>query len=239
MRYIHVIATLLSLAVSSSVLAANHPDLSELTPLLKRSIDSDEGSAHREEVSSQKGLQVRFRLVRSDDEAFRLMFSENRIDDIILQASPWPKGYDDANWTTYSHPLPGNLKPTDDRKAVETKLGKPAETHPRPWLDKEDKTLLLLGAFSPRQIGDRGSVGVCSTGEATTRHRNGPARIANDILFRMPPLTRQYQHAKRQRGDCSFVLWRASWMREIPKPEPLQARAVCGLMPVDWIFISQ
>ena len=127
MRCIHALVALLTLAASSAVFAADHPALSELTPLLTRAIDSDEIQALVKKYHLKKGYKFDAGSFTPEDHAYTLMFRENRISAIILQALPWPKGYGDANWTTYSHPLPRNLKATDTRKSVEDKLGKPSK----------------------------------------------------------------------------------------------------------------
>lgn len=148
MRYMHVIAALISLAISSGALAADHPELSELTPLLTRPIESDEVQALVKKYHLRKAVKFDSGSFVSEDQAFSLMFRKDLIDNIILQVSPWPKGYGDANWTTYRQPLPANLKPTDGRKEVEAKLGKP--TGADRWVDKDDKTLLLWVHFAKK-----------------------------------------------------------------------------------------
>ena len=140
-------AVLLTINVSTTVLAEDHPELKEITPLLSLPIDSDEVQAVVKKYHLQKGYKFDSGSFTSEDQAYRLMFNENRIDNIILRASPWPKEYGDANWTVYSHPLPSNLRPTDGRKEVEGKLGKPTKPDGDRWVDK---TMLLWVHFANR-----------------------------------------------------------------------------------------
>ena len=144
---IRSLAVLLTLAVSTTAFAADHPELKELTPLLSRPIDSDEVQAVVKKYYLRKGYKFDSGSFTSEDQAYTLMYREDRIVHIILQASPWPKGCGDVNWTVYLRPLPGNLKPTDSRKDVEAKLGKPIEPDGDRWIDK---TMLLWVHFAER-----------------------------------------------------------------------------------------
>lgn len=56
-------------------------------------------------------------------QSYSVMFRRDSVSTIVIQASPRPKGYGDPGWTHYAKPLPAGLAPSDDRKAVERKLG--------------------------------------------------------------------------------------------------------------------
>ena len=111
----------------------NHPELNEITPLLSLSIDSDHVQAFVQRYHLRKGHKGGSGSFTSADQAYTLMFRENRIESIILKASPWPKNYGDPHWAVYSQPLPGKLTPTDSRNDVATKLGKPIQVDGNHW----------------------------------------------------------------------------------------------------------
>ena len=136
MRCLYLLAALPAFALSSSALAADQPALSELTSLLTQSVASDAVQALVKKYDLREGHKFDSGSFTAKDEAYTLMFRHNRIDAVILRASPWPKGSADANWTTYSNPLPRNLKATDSRKDVEKKLGKPTKPDSDRWTDK-------------------------------------------------------------------------------------------------------
>jgi hypothetical protein len=148
MIHIQSLALLLAVTVSTTTPAAEHPQVNELTPLLSLPIDSNVVQAVVKKYHLERTYKFDSGSFTSEDQAFSLMYRENRIVHIILRASPWPDGYGEANWRVYSHPLPGSLKPTDNRKDVEQKLGKP--TTPDRWIDK---TLLLWVHFTKREAG--------------------------------------------------------------------------------------
>lgn len=135
MRLMHTFAVMLMLTMTSAAFAADHPKLDELTPLLGKPIDSDEVQSLVKKYDLRKGYKFDAGSFTSGDEAYSLLFRENRVSAIILRASPWPKGYGEANWTVYSRALPHDLKATDDRKQVENKLGKPTVARGDRWLD--------------------------------------------------------------------------------------------------------
>ena len=120
---------------SAAQLVTSHPELKELTPLLSRSIDSDQLQAFIAKHHLIKGHKGDSGSFTSEDQAYTLMFRDNRIVNVILKASPWPKGYGDPNWSVYSHPLPSSLSPKDGREDVITKLGKPTQTSGNRWVD--------------------------------------------------------------------------------------------------------
>ena len=145
MRSMQASATLLMLAISSTVFATDHPELSELTPLLTRPNSSDEVQALVKKFQLKKIYKFASGSFTSEDQAYTLMFRENRINAIILRTSPWPKGFGEANWATHSHPLPRNLKATDCRKDVEDKFGKPNKPGGDRWTDETRELWVHFG----------------------------------------------------------------------------------------------
>ncbi len=137
MIHIHTLVILLAISVSTTILAADHPELKELAPLLSQPIDSDAVQTVVKKYQLDKTYKFDSGSFTPEDRAYKLMFRENRISNIILRASPWPKGYSDPNWTVYSHPLPSTLNPADSRKDVEGKLGKPTNPGGDRWVKKK------------------------------------------------------------------------------------------------------
>ena len=72
------------LAISSTVFATDHPELSELTPLLTRPNSSDEVQALVKKYQLKKIYKFASGSFTSEDQAYTLMFRENRINAIIL-----------------------------------------------------------------------------------------------------------------------------------------------------------
>ena len=137
MRLMHTfIEPMIFAMASTTALAADHPLVGELTALLAKSIDSDEVQALAKKYDLRQSYKFDSGSFSSQDKAYTLMCSGNRIDAIILRASPYPKGYSEASWTVYSHPLPHDLKATNDRKQVEEKLGKPTKPGGDRWIKK-------------------------------------------------------------------------------------------------------
>jgi len=120
---------------SATLLVANHPELKEITPLLSLAIDSERVQSFVKKYHLRKGHKFDSGSFTSEDQAYTMIFRENRIVYVVLHASPWPEGYGDPNWSVYSRPLPSNLRPTDGRKDVVAKLGKPIETNGNRWVN--------------------------------------------------------------------------------------------------------
>jgi hypothetical protein len=114
---------------------ADHPALTELTPLLTLHIDSKEVQAVAKKYDLQKGYKFDQGSFTARDEAFTLMYRRDRIESIILRAAPWSKSESDPGWTTYSKALPHDLKATDARQDVEKKLGQPTKPGGDRWSD--------------------------------------------------------------------------------------------------------
>jgi len=117
--------------------AAEHPDWKQLQQLLGKPI------AAQEVVDFVKTHELK-RIAKGDSGAFTaphqsysVMFRQNTVGTIVIQASPWPKGYGDADWTAYARPLPASLTPADGRKAVERKLGSPIDPGGDQWIHDE------------------------------------------------------------------------------------------------------
>jgi hypothetical protein len=134
MRRVDTFAVLLALAIPSLASAAEHPPLSELYPLLSLPIDSGLVQGIVKKHDLQKMYKFDSGTLTSADHAFTLVFRNNRIKTIVLRVSPWPKGSGEANWTTYSQPLPRKLLATDRRKEIENKLGQPTQPGGDLWI---------------------------------------------------------------------------------------------------------
>ena len=130
MRYLLLSAMLVFV---STARAAEHPQWASLAALHGQQKDSKEVvafvQAHKlDEVT--KGPSGSF---TPDDNAYSLLYRDNRIKWIVIQASPVPKKYANANWRPYSKALPGGLSPKDGRKDVVKKLGKPTKPDQNRW----------------------------------------------------------------------------------------------------------
>ena len=124
-------------ANATSPAAAKHPTLEELTSLLSLEIESDEVQSLVKKYQLQQSQKFDEGELNAEDHAFTLMFRANRVDNVILQASPWSDLHSDPNWSIYSHSLPNGLLATDGQKEVESKLGKPTKVNGDRW--KDDK----------------------------------------------------------------------------------------------------
>ena len=118
-------------------MAAEQPDWKELQQLLGKPI------ASKEVVDFVKTYELKERAkgnsgsFRAPHESYSVMFRQDTVDTIVLHASPWPKGFGDADWTPYAKPLLAGLTPVDGRKEVERKLGAPTKPGGDWWIHGE------------------------------------------------------------------------------------------------------
>jgi len=139
---------------------SQHPEWSTLVSLFGRLKDSDYvvdyTSKHgmRELSKGSSGSYV------PQDWAYSLMFRDNRIETIVLRASPSTEDYGEKHWRPYSQSMPGELSPQDSRAEVIKKLGKPTTLGGDRWLhnglvlwvhfDKAEKSIFeLLMSLQP------------------------------------------------------------------------------------------
>ena len=122
MKQVLLIAFLLPAVLGK---AAEQPEWKQLQQLLGKPITAKEVVDFvktNELKKTDKGGSGSF---RAPHQSYSVMFERDTVSTIVIQASPWPKGYGDAHWTPYAKPLPAGLTPGDGRKAVERKLGSP------------------------------------------------------------------------------------------------------------------
>lgn len=145
MRYLAGITAFLAFALAGADRPAEHPTIDELLPLLSQPIESEAVQAVVKKYDLEKGAKGDSGSFRPRDNAYVLMFRENRISTVILQASPYPKGYGEPHWAPYAHALPRNLKPTDSRSDVVKKLGKPTPPGNDHWIDDKLDVWVFFG----------------------------------------------------------------------------------------------
>lgn len=130
------VAVFLIVFTSAIARAADHPEWKQLAPLLGQPIESMEVQAFVKKYHLRKGNKFDEGHFYPKDFSYSLLFRENHIVAIVLQASPRPKGYGDPHWQTYSQPLPGKLEADDNRQDVEKKFGKSNDAGENRWVDK-------------------------------------------------------------------------------------------------------
>jgi hypothetical protein len=106
----------------AAVPAPDHPDWRTLDALFGQPIDSTLVQAVGKKHSLAQGQKFDSGELRPADNAYTILYRENRVECIILRLWSAP-GYGDPGWKFYAPVLPFGLKATDDLDAMEKKLG--------------------------------------------------------------------------------------------------------------------
>ncbi len=120
-----LILSLFAVLITHLASAAEQPEWNDLDQLFGRPITSKEVIEFVDMHQLRKAAKGDSGSFTAPHQAYSVMFREDIVSTIVLQTTPWPKGYGDPDWTFYKKTLPAGLSPEDSRNVVERKLGAP------------------------------------------------------------------------------------------------------------------
>jgi hypothetical protein len=144
-----MLRTIILLAsIATFVSAADDPDW----PTLERLFGQDSQSQAVKDFVSTNHLGE---MTKGDSgsfwtkhQSYSLLYRGGRIETIVLKLAHWSNEGEMKDWRTYSQPLPAGLSSADGRKAVEMKLGPPANATNRSgtWVQAGLKLWIIFNA---------------------------------------------------------------------------------------------
>jgi hypothetical protein len=134
MRFIILTSLFFTMLGATVAFAAEDPKWEELNALFGLNIESEKVKQVVQTYNLSKGAKGDSGSFTPKHQAYTLMFRSDKISTIILQVSPWPKGYGDPGWRPYAGDLPSQIKPSSRIKDLRTLFGESHTKQGHTWI---------------------------------------------------------------------------------------------------------
>jgi hypothetical protein len=165
-----ILTSLFFITLGANVaLAADDPKWEELKVLFGLNIESEKVKRVVRTYDLSKAAKGDSGSFTPKHHAYSLMFDRDNISTIVLQVSPWPKGYGDPGWRPYAGDLPSRIKTSSRIKDLITLFG---ESH-----TKQGHTWISDGLDIRVLFSDDGSISELYVSQADSKNKK-PAQQA-------------------------------------------------------------